>query len=428
MTVLTYDEAHKRLFNTIRIGVSEEDKRLRPLRMRELLDRLGAPDRQYAVLHIAGTKGKGSTAAMCAAVIAANGMQAGLYTSPHLQDVRERIQLNFQRIPPDDFARIYARVEPHFHAVGGLGFPEMLMAVGLCYFAECGADAVVLETHVGGLRDATSAVTPAVSIITPIGYDHQEVLGDTLADIARHKAGIIKSGVPVVTAPQSPEALAVIAGVAREKGTTLLQVERDLTADVIQRNRSGQTVQLTGTDRYDVYRTNLLGDHQAVNMATAVAALRISGLALPEDAYRTGLQRVRWAGRLEVVQRSPLVVLDCAHTVESAAALADAVAQYFAEQPRVMVYASKHKKDVAGILRPLLPLLDALVITTLPDLPMLSPDDIASRVSRDFSKVYPAPDVDTAMNKASKIAGDDGLVLVSGSVYLVGAVRSYLGL
>lgn len=428
MASLTYDEAHKRLFNTIRIGVTEDDKRLRPVRMRELLDRLGAPDRHYTILHIAGTKGKGSTAAMCAAVMKANGMRAGLYTSPHLQDVRERIQLDFERIPPDDFAGIYAHVEPHFHAVGGLGFPEMLMALAMCYFADVGADAVVLETHVGGLRDATSAVTPAVSVITPIGYDHQEVLGNTLADIARHKAGIIKAGVSVVTAPQSPEALAVIADVVREKETTLFQIERDLTPEVIQRNRSGQTVQLTGAEGHDVYRTNLLGDHQAVNMATAVAALRVSGLPLTEDAYHTGLQRVRWAGRLEVVQRAPLVVLDCAHTVESAAALADAVAQYFDEKPCVMVYASKHKKDVAGILRPLLPLMDALVITTLPDLPMLSPDDIASRVPREFTNVHLAPDVAAAMKKADQLAGDDGLVLITGSVYLVGAVRSQLQL
>lgn len=428
--MLTYDEAVQKVFSYIREGLTEQDKIQRPIQMRRLLDRLGRPDAAYPIFHIAGTKGKGSTSAMISHMLTANGYLTGLYTSPHLQDLRERIQINGHSIPPADFARVLTEVAPHFEAIGGLGFPSAMMAVALVYYAEMGADAVVLEAHVGGLHDATNAVTPDVSVITPIGYDHIDILGATLDSIATHKAAIIKVGRPVVSAPQADAALTVIEQTAERFAAPLTVIGRDVQVTVTAHDLQQQTVIMTDeTGQQQAYQTNLLGAHQAMNLATAVTAIKQGRLRVDQLAIADGLRQVRWSGRFEIASTSPLIVLDSAHTVESAQTLSDALKSYFPDRRVRLIYGSKHKKDMRGILNILAPLVDDLILTGLAE-PLLDPPESLRPIAESvgYTAIQTTSTADEALQRARVNLPDGQMIVVTGSVYLVGAARTALGL
>ena len=291
-------------------------------RVHRLLALMGDPQRSFRAVHIAGTKGKGSTAAMIEAVLRAAGHRAGLYTSPHLHTFRERIQVAGHLIPEDAVTRLVELMQPLVAQVEGVTTFEIITCLAFAWFAEQGVAWAVVEVGLGGRLDATNVLAPEVAVITSISYDHVAILGDTLAQIAAEKAGIIKPGVPVVSAPQPDEALAVIRDVCDRQAAPLTLVGHDWTWQPGAADLDGQafTIYHGSRSSFELYLP-LLGRHQLANATTAVAVLSLleqNGLEIPAHALQDGLRAVRWPARLEILGREPFVVADGAHNGDSA--------------------------------------------------------------------------------------------------------------
>lgn len=346
---------------TVRYGYNAETLNLN--RMRELLDRLGSPQDRFRCVHIAGTKGKGSTSAMIESVLRTAGYRTGLYTSPHMHTWRERIRCNGALMPKAALVEQLDKARPSIEVVPGITAFEIMTALAFTYFAQEGVDWAVLETGLGGRLDATNVVTPAACAITSLSYDHVELLGRTLPEIAAEKAGIIKTGVPVVSAPQAPEALAVIERVCAERGTRLIRIGVDWTATRQSADLFGQTLTLRraadGLLLPDL-RIALLGDHQIINTTIAVAVLaelRAQGVGITDDVLRRGLAAASWPGRFEQLNQHPAIVLDSAHNIDSALRLRATLAEFFPHTSKrrlALVFGASADKDIPGILEVLL--------------------------------------------------------------------------
>ncbi len=332
-------------------------------RMRALMALLGSPEKNYPILHVAGTKGKGSTCALMASALTAAGYKTGLYTSPHLQDYVERIQVDGQPISHPQLVELVEQVKPHVAAVPKLTTFEITTAIGLLNFAKANVDAAVIEVGLGGRLDATNVVTPLVAVITSLSYDHMAVLGNTLTLIAGEKAGIIKPGIPVVSSPQVDEARVVLERVAGELHAPLTIVGREVLFATGEHSLDGQTLSVfkkmeTGDQRQGskntqesvILRLPLLGQHQVVNAATAYAALKASGLKVSDEAIARGFARVKWPCRFEIVRHEPPVILDSAHNQDSFEKLAQTLDDYLPGRQVILIFGSSEDKDVAGML------------------------------------------------------------------------------
>jgi dihydrofolate synthase/folylpolyglutamate synthase len=369
-----------------------------------------------------------------------------MYTSPHLQDIRERFNINGRMVDQATLATAVEHLAPIFAAVEGARFPEIMATLALYLFAQHSVDAAVVEVSVGGRLDATNVVYPTVSVITSISYDHVHLLGKTLKDIAWEKGGIIKPGIPAVSAPQAPEAADELARVAAERGAPFTLIGRDVRfwAHEMQlitetpREGSGQGVTLWMDGKQHIYTTALLGAHQAINAAVAVTALRQLkpvGIVVNEESIHQGLRSVFWAGRLEVVSHNPLILLDSAHNPESAVKLREAIEQLFPQHPRVLVFGAKTTKDISGTLQALLPIADHVVLTRSHDGMTDNPLHLAEVMralngldSKRQGGVNVEGDLGAAMAKARMLAGIQGMVCITGSMFLVGEARTRLGL
>ena len=405
-------------------------------RMRALLRRLDDPQHAFPSLLVAGTKGKGSTVAMLAASLQAAGRRTGRYTSPHLINWRERTCLGGEPISTESVIQL---AEPIRRAVAALpaalGEPttfEVGTAFALLYFARAQVDVAVLEVGVGGRYDATNVVEPLVSAITPISYDHTPTLGSSLEAIAHHKAGVLRPGRPGVVAPQPEPARLVIEREARALGARLVQVGRDWwwTAepdggDVARAPISIQTTR-PGVSPLRV-RVGLLGDHQRDNAAAAAAALYELGQLRPElavspAAIQAGLGQVDWPGRLQVLQRSPLLIVDGAHNAASAEVVRQAVQASFRFRRLSLVIGLSAGKDARGVLGALVPWADSLRLTRAQHERAADPAELL-QLARELAPDRPIvvePDLPTALAAALDAAEADDLVLVTGSLFLVG--------
>jgi len=432
---MEYEDALRYMNGRLRLGVKLGNERFVAL-----LERLGSPHERLRVIHVAGTKGKGSTVAMAASILQAAGHRVGQYLSPYVYDVRERIQINGEMIPKDDFARWVAQIRPHVEALEATDLGpttefELKTAVGLCWFAEQAVDYVVLEVGLGGRLDATNVIPrPLVSVITNIGFDHTELLGDTLGQIAGEKAGIVKSGVPCVTGvPVGGEADAVIARVCRERNAPLCYVAACGEAGADSRFCASPDDSLAvRTPRRAVsgLRLRLRGAFQHANAAVAVAALdAIDATDLPpvsDDAVRRGLEVAYVPGRLERVADRPLVVVDVAHNEMAAQALADALREdYGADRRRLLLVVglSRHH-DPESFLRPLAALRPAVLIATQPPFRPRDARDVADAARRQgvpHTQLAPSGVADAA-RLAFAQAGPGDLLCVTGSFYTVGDV------
>ncbi|MGB2797644.1 MAG: folylpolyglutamate synthase/dihydrofolate synthase family protein, partial [Phycisphaerae bacterium] len=327
-------------------------------RVEALLGALGSPERRFRSVHVAGTKGKGSTAAILHALALECGLKTGLYTSPHLVDIRERIRVGRDDIPAEALRALVADAQPHVDRMRTAGDPptffEIFTALAFRHFADEAVDLVIVEVGLGGRLDATNVLRPDVSVVTSVSIDHTHQLGGTLERIAAEKAGIIKPGVPVVSQPQRPEAMAVIERAAQRAGAPLLRVGRDVTYTWAPAERAGIRLAVrTPHAAYDDLFLPLLGEHQAVNAATAIAAAeRAPSLAerLTPERVRAGLRRVHWPGRMELVPGRPDLLLDGAHNRASMERLMESLAQHFPGRPLVFVFASAADKDIDGML------------------------------------------------------------------------------
>ena len=392
-------------------------------RMRALMGLLGSPQESYPIIHVAGTKGKGSTAALVASALQVAGYQTGLYTSPHLQDYCERIQINGRPISHARLVELVEEIKPVVAKIPKLTTFEITTALSLLYFVREKVDAAVIEVGLGGRLDATNIITPRVSVITSLSYDHMAVLGNTLALIAGEKAGIIKPGIPVVSTPQPDEALKVLQEVSRERHAPLTVVGRDVDFKLLKHSLDGQTLAIL-KHKSVILRIPLLGAHQVVNAVTAYTALRVSGLSLSEAAIRKGFADVHWPCRFDVVRREPPVVLDSAHNVDSARHLRQTLDDYFPNRPVVWVFAILEDKDAVGILAELKPRLLHVVATQADHPRALEAQKIADLVAATqipVEVVMPAP---AALEQAIELAGKRGVVLVAGSVAFAGEMKT----
>lgn len=408
-------------------------------RMHQALAALGDPHRRPRFVHIAGSKGKGSTAAMVEAALRASGVRVGFYSSPHLHTVRERIRVDGQLIGRAELVDLLERCRPAIEATPGITTFEILTLLAFAHFAEQEVPWVVLEVGLGGRLDATNVVTPAVSVITPISFDHMAVLGNTLAQIAGEKAGIVKPGVPVVTAPQEEEAFTVIAEVCRQRGSRLEAVEHAWRWQAVADGLDGQVLDIARVAegqppfRLEGVHLPLLGAHQQANAVTALAALleaREAGAPLTEAGLRQGLATVCWPGRLEVLRRpntdGPAVVVDSAHNDASARLLRQALAHYFPGLRPWLVMGISSDKDMAGILSALADGIERLVAVRSRHPRAADPAAIveaacAAGIPR--SRLASADTVEAGLAEAMAGAGADAVVCVAGSLFVAAEAR-----
>jgi dihydrofolate synthase/folylpolyglutamate synthase len=409
-------------------------------RMRAFMAHLGNPQQAYPILHVAGTKGKGSISAMCASALQAAGYKVGLYTSPHLHDYAERIQLDGQPIAHADLIDLVEELKPALEGpFARLTTFEITTALAFEYFALRGATAVVAEVGLGGRLDATNIVTPRVAVIASLSLDHTAILGNTLAEIAGEKAGIIKPGVPVVLSPQQAEARQVVEQVAAERGAPLTQVGRDLLFDRLSASLDGQTLEVrqAGSDQPPVrLQISLLGLHQVENAATAYAALKIwqeseppegNGPRLSEAAIIEGLGNVTWPGRFEILRRNPPLVLDSAHNRDSARRLRETLNEYYPGLLVVLVFGASEDKDIAGMFAELLAPgqlnIQQVVATRSYHPRAMEPEKLVELAQGYNRQVRLVAAVEDALAEALRLAGDQALVLVTGSIFIVAGAR-----
>ena len=397
-------------------------------RMRALMDFLGNPQEAYPIIHVAGTKGKGSTSAMMAAVLTTAGYRTGLYTSPHLQDYTERIQIDGQPIAHSGLVELVEEIKPAVAKIPALTTFEITTALGLLHFARQNVNAAVIEVGLGGRLDATNVVLPRVAVITALSYDHMAVLGNTLTLIAGEKAGIIKPGIPVVSSPQRDEALEVLEKVSAERNAALTLVGRDVTFEPMEHSLNGQSFSIVDhqskTANPVILRIPLLGAHQMANAATAYAALRASGLNLSEESIQRGFASVRWPCRFDIVRREPPVVLDSAHNIDSARRLRETLDDYFPGRPVVWVFSILEDKDAQGMLVELKPRITQVIATQTDHPRVLEAQKINDLVQPTGIPVEVVRPASAALERAIDLAGARGVVLVAGSVAFAGEMKT----
>jgi len=421
-----------------------------------LLEELGNPQYKYPAIVIAGTKGKGSTAALSAAALQAAGYRVALYSQPHLHTYRERMQINHKLISRSELIGLIPTLRPAIEATlarsnhfGRLTFYEVGTALALLYFAEQKVDFAILEIGLGGRLDAVNVVEPLVSVITSISYDHMDVLGDTLTKIASEKAGIIKPGIPVVSAPQIAEAGTVIETVCREKAASLQIVEPAQALPFktnLSQNQRWQPFQLVSLPASpESFELPLLGDHQLINLALAARAIETQaqagrGLKVSQAQMEQGFAQVQWPGRLEVLSDkpgSPLVMVDGAHNAASAQRLAQALnPANFYYQRLCFIVATSADKDIAGIFRELQqtsPAPIAFILTqaqharALPALQLRQQGFGPAQARESQPEIIVTQNVSEALAKASDLAGPLDLICATGSLFLVAEVREAFG-
>jgi len=414
------------------------------VRMEALLRLLGFPHQKYPSLHIAGTKGKGSTAAMVASILGSANYRVGWYTSPHLVSFRERIRIGDRLISPEELVELVNKVKSNIEflredsSLGKLTFFEVYTALAFYYFYLQKVDFAVLEVGMGGRLDATNVVNPLVSAITQISYDHTDKLGNSLVSIAREKAGIIKKNGVIITSPQPPEVLSVLEEISSSMGARIYQVVapgspegKDRIVPVkVYADYRGQIFHVKGLFRnYYSLTLPLLGDHQIINAATAVGMvelLKLHSLEIGEEFIRDGLAKVNWSGRLEIVQEKPWIVVDGAHNVASAHCLRKAIQDLFHYRNLYLILGISLNKDIAGIGKELCLFANRVILTRASNARAADPHFLKEVLKDVCSDPVITTDVLSALTFARMQAEPEDLICITGSLYVVGEVLKLL--
>ncbi len=415
-------------------------------KMQMLLGLLGNPQKSFHVIHVAGTNGKGSVSAFCSSMLAAHGCRTGLYTSPHLVSFTERIRINGAEIAESEVVAITEEIRGALDChpdVSPPTFFEFVTAMAFLFFARKKVEWAVVETGMGGRLDATNVVEPVVSVITSISMDHCRHLGNSLAEIAEEKAGIIKRGVPVVSSSQCPEVQDVIAQTAAARGCSVAFHGRDFFGRVKNSSLDGTEFDfVSGNETLAGCRVSLAGAFQAENAAVALRAVSTALGVLRNgvqpifsvEKARSGLRDAVWHGRLEVVDRAPLTVVDGAHNPAAAEALAEFVRSSLAECDVILVAGMLADKDIAGVMQPLCSCASSVVITAPDSSRAADPELLASCVRECGMDCEVVPSVPAALEHArllcrnrSALSGREPLILVAGSLYVVGEARRACG-
>jgi dihydrofolate synthase/folylpolyglutamate synthase len=419
---------------------------------RVLLAALEHPESRFPAVLIAGTNGKGSTAATLASILRAAGYHTALYTSPHLVRLNERIRINGEQIADQDFAAMHDRVEEIANRLVAAeqlpwhpSFFEMLTAIAFEYFARAKVEIAVLEVGMGGRLDATNVVEPLISVITDISLDHQKFLGNTIAEIAGEKAGIIHPNGVVVTLPQHPAANDVIGNAVLERGARAISAVPyvpPVSSAAGGGSRSWYPLEIMGEEI--MVKSPLIGRHQYRNIALAIAAavelnsIRV-GTAAPAcpkfhisaSHIAAGIRDTRWPGRFQIIPAHgswPELVLDVAHNPAGAWALRSALSQHCADRPLTFVFGAMRDKAIAEIAEILFPLAEHVIATRADNPRSASPEEIREAAARTGADVLCAPNIPAALNQARSLAGSQGLVVITGSIYIVGEAMRELGI
>ncbi len=438
-----------------------------------LMSALENPHRAFTSIHVSGTNGKGSTSAIIASILKASGLKVGLFTSPHLLSFTERIRVDNEEITEYEVVNLAEEIREKISnlqsSISGFSptFFEVVTAMALLYFRRKKIDIAVIEVGMGGRLDATNIIIPETTVITSIGYDHREFLGNTLREIAYEKAGIIKDSIPVVVSSQSPDALEVIEAKAEEKNARVYLYGRDFSSMLKRDNTSGIYFDYSGDDSFiihDLYLP-LVGKYQMENASAAIKAIevfskKLTSLLSPSPApsiiahhfIREGLKNVKWPGRLEIVKTEPLILIDGAHNADAALALSYALKKNFLDRFKsiILVLGIMGDKDMEGIMKPLLPLATEIILTSPDYERAASPAKlVAIAVSLGFSDVHTAPTVKNALELAINICQQSNpptlplnkedinnsalfthyssLILVTGSFYTIGEAKEFIG-
>jgi len=394
-------------------------------RMFALMEELGDPHTKYPVIHVAGTKGKGSVSALCASALQAAGYRTGLYTSPHLLDYCERIQVDGEPISHEQIIELVEEIKSSVAKIPKLTTFEITTGIGFLAFAKQNVQAAVFEVGLGGRLDATNVVTPKVSVITSLSYDHMAVLGDTLAKIAGEKAGIIKEGVPVVSSPQNEEALQVLERVATERSCPFILVGKDVKFERLASSLDGQTVRISDSIRHltlDV-RLPLLGTHQIENAATAYVALKTGGIEISDEAIRKGFAEVKWHARFEVVRREPPVIFDSAHNEDSFVKLRQTLEEHFPGRMVTLIFGASEDKNIPGMFAVMKPKIKRLIVTRADHPRALEPEKIVEQAEQAGLESEALSPVESAFWRALELSEKDGsIVLSAGSMFVTAEV------
>ncbi len=406
-----------------------EDDYLKLARMNEILAQLNNPHQTFPSVLIAGTKDKGSTTALIEKILRKASYRTGLFTSPHLHSFRERVRVNGAYISPQRVVEITSRLQElaaHFpHST----FFEWITALAFENFAREKIDIAVVEVGLGGRLDCTNVLTPRVSVITPISYDHMEILGDTLAKIASEKAGIIKPNIPVVVAPQEPEAMQVIAQVAREKNARLEDVTKIWQWELLEATPNAQRVKFRRAKQAHAhtYDLPLLGPHQRVNLATALTTLetlQAQKWNIPYHAIKCGIESVEWHVRFEILSRAPCMVADGAHNRASAHELVRTLDEVFPNARVHFVFGASKDKDIAGMLQELAARAATFIFTQAHH-PHAAPQELLTQLAAELDiPIHTASDVPHALQIAQRIASAEDIICITGSLFIAAEARA----
>ena len=430
--MLTYKETLDYIYNLNIYGI-----KLGLQNITLLLSLLGNPHKEFKIIHIAGTNGKGSTAAMISFILQAQGFKVGLYTSPHLVDFAERMKINYQSIEEEKIGELLKRVMPYIEKVAhtpGYSHPtffEVITAMAFLYFYNEKVDFLVLEVGLGGRLDATNVCQPLISVITKIDYDHMDKLGSNLTEIAREKGGIIKSEGIVITSKQNDEAYSEIRKISIANKCRIFSVGKEINYEILKSDIKGSLFNLKGI--YSEFKNlyiPLLGRHQVNNAATAVAAieaLRIKKIKISKRAIIEGLEKVKWEGRLEIIQNNPLLILDGAHNPNGIRVVREALEDIFFHNRLILVLGIFSDKDYKQMIQIISPIAD-LLITTKAQNPRATPPQIIAQEAAQYlsqDKIMITDDVPEAINLALQNSCEGDLICITGSLYTVGEAKNY---
>ncbi|MDO9555899.1 MAG: folylpolyglutamate synthase/dihydrofolate synthase family protein [Atribacterota bacterium] len=428
----TYTEALDYIYDLTKYGI-----KLGLENIKYLLFLLGDPHKKLKIIHVAGTNGKGSTASLISSILQSDGYKVGLYTSPHLVDFTERIEINHKPINKKKVSELLERIKPSIDKVANTPsyshptFFEVVTSLAFLYFYKEEVDFLVLEVGLGGRLDATNVCEPLISVITHVDYDHMDKLGNSLEEIAREKGGIIKPGGIVISSKQYEEVYNEIKKIADEKNSIIYSVGKEINYKIVKSDIKGVIFDLKGINHnYKNLHTPLLGRHQADNSATAITAieaLKIRGVNITEKAIRVGLKKVKWTGRLEIIQNNPTLVLDGAHNPNGVKIVKQALEEIFSYHRLILVLAIFADKDYKKMIQILAPNADLIITTKAKNLRAASPQIIAKEAAQYIGqdKIIVTEDIPQAINCALSNSKEDDLICITGSLYTVGEAKQY---
>lgn len=440
--VKSYDDASRWIYERIdyeRVPPVRASPHFQLDRVRRQLALIGSPQDRIPAVHIAGTKGKGSTAAIVDSILRASGIRTGLFTSPHIRLFEERMKVDGHPPNPHELTALVADLQAVLETADEdlkrdpPTYFEVATLLAWMYFDRQQSEMVVLETGLGGRLDSTNVCSPRVTVITNISLDHTSILGDTIEQVAAEKAGIIKDGVPLVLGAHQPTVVDLCETTAASLESPVIRLGRDVHVNVQESTRSGQIICISTADtRHDNLSLPLIGSHQAANAALAVSAVDVLSADDPRittSSIATGLAQTEWPLRFEVASEAPMVILDAAHNPAAVSAVIQTLNNgQWPERPRVLVFGASRDKDVRGMLQVLIPEFDHVVMTRFRQSPRSCPEgelqQLASEMGR--SGVISVSDSDSALNEARQLAGERGLVCVTGSVFLAAECRGHL--